>query len=256
MRAMITGDSHTAALHRGHAALLDEGRWPAGLALDIRPLGGGHLTRAPFFSDRGDHAEITTAEYRRRFDRLPLASDGPDVVYGLSAPLHSVRVWRHPAWRRFSPAGLAPGSAAPGESATPVSSGLLRRVILDDQRHVLALIAILLRGGRQTFVVEAPRPFRHHPALDETSPDLVAHIDAIYRRTIRRELDAMGVPVVSVPEDCLDRGFMRDDYAQPGDPHHGNAAYGRLMMERVAAFLEGAADAPATARRDRQEMAS
>lgn len=233
MRVLLTGDSHTAALNRGHQALLAGGLWPGAVDLTIRPLGAGHLTRDAFFVDRGDHAELVTPEYRRQFDRLPLASDGPGVVYGLSAPLHSVRIWRHPGWRHRVPAALR---SDPG-GAEPVSSGLVRRIVLDDQRHILALIEILLRTRRGVFVVEAPFPFRHHPALRDTAPDVVLHLDEVYRRTIGQELQALGVPVVSVPRDCLDGGFMRDDFAQTGDPHHGNAAYGRLMMERVAALL-------------------
>ena len=228
---MITGDSHTAALYKGQLAVQADGQWPDDIDLVIRPLGGGHLTREPFFVDRGDHAEMTAAEYRRQFERLPLAAgERSPSVYGVSAPLHSVRIWRHADWQSFTPHG----AGLPGK---PVSTAMVRRIALDDQRYVLELIGILLRTGKRVFVIEAPHPFRHHPALQGTRAELVLYLNRLYRDTIRSELAALGVPVVAVPERCIEGGFTRQDYAQPNDPHHGNPLYGRLMIEQVLDFL-------------------
>ena len=237
---LVFGDSHTAALRRGQIAIETDGHWPEGLRLDLRPLGGGHLATTPFFADRGTHAEITLPEYRRQFARLPRAEDPDALVYGVSAPLHPVRIWRQPDWQAFAPADLAP----PPAGTTPVSSGMVRRLALADQGPMLDLLALLRRLGRRVFAIEAPRPFRHHPALRRTPAATVLRVDRLYRDAIRAELDGLGVAVVGVPDRCLDpEGFTRAALGQPGDPHHGNEAYGAIMMAEVLAHL----GAPGTA---------
>jgi hypothetical protein len=239
MKVLVTGDSHTGTLRKGQKAFENDGVWPHDVKLEIRPLGGGHLTREPFFIDRGDYAEITTPEYRRQFDRLPIAETGAEeIVYGISAPLHSVRIWRHPDWQRFAPSSLQ-------QFGPPLSSGLIRRIILDDQKYVLDLIGILQKAGKRVFVIEPPHPFRHHPALRTTPSELVLHLNSLYRETVRHELRAMEVPVVEMPVRLLEAGFMREDYAQAGDPHHGNAVYGRIMIEEILTFLRKSLGEPA-----------
>ena len=230
---VLTGDSHTAALRKGQIAIETEGVWPERFRLAIHPLGGGHLTCDPFFVDRGDHAEITVAAYKRQMQRLPMDDDPPGTIYGVSAPLHSVRLWRHPAWQHFAPAAMT-GAA----SSTPVSSGMLQRLVLEDQKNVLDLLSLLKRLGKRVFVVEAPYPFHHHPAMRKTSRDIVRFVDGFYRSLVRRELMRLAVPVVAVPAGCVADGFMLDPYAQPGDHHHGNQRYGRTMMGEILAFLD------------------
>ncbi len=243
----VTGDSHTAALRRGQTAIEADGGWPQDVRLAIQPLGGGHLTREPFFIDRGDHAEITAVEYRRRFDRLPLEdADDPGTFYGFSAPLHSARIWRHPAWQNHAPAAMK----VPG---TPVSSGMITQIVLDDQRYVIDLLALMTRIGRRVFVIEAPYPFRHHPALRKTPAAIVRHLDRAYRAIVRRELARLEVAVVGVPQGCTEDGFMRPEYAQPGDHHHGNERYGRTMMTEILAFLDRERSAPPDAAVPRTE---
>ena len=173
---LVFGDSHTAALRRGQLAIEADGTWPADLRLAVRPLGGGHLATAPFFADRGDHAEVTLPEYRRQFDRLPRADDPSDMVYGVSALLHPVRVWRAPAWQDFAPADMALPDVA------PVSSGTVRRLAIADGRPMLDLVALLRRIGRRVFAVEAPYPFRHHPALRRTPAAVVMRVDVCTAR--------------------------------------------------------------------------
>ena len=240
--ALVFGDSHTAALRRGQLAIEADGTWPADLRLAVRPLGGGHLATAPFFADRGDHAEVTLPEYRRQFERLPRGDDPPDMVYGVSALLHPVRVWRGPAWQDFAPADMALPDVA------PVSSGTVRRLALDDQRPMLDLVALLRRIGRRVFAIEAPHPFRHHPALRRTPATVVMRVDRLYRATIRAELARLGVPVVDVPARCLDaEGFTLAELGQPGDPHHGNENYGTIMMGEVLSHLRPDRPRPAPA---------
>jgi hypothetical protein len=237
---LVFGDSHTAALRRGQIAIETDGHWPDGVRLAVRPLGGGHLATEPFFADRGTHAEVTLPEYRRQFTRLPREDDPETMVYGVSALLHPVRLWRQPDWQAFAPADLA----APPADTAPVSSGTIRRLAFEDQGPMLGLVALLRRLGRRVFAIEAPRPFRHHPALRRTPAEVVMRVDRIYRDAVRAELDRLGVDVVAVPGRCLDdEGFTLESLGQAGDPHHGNEAYGTIMMAEVLAHL-GAAVAP------------
>ncbi|MBV8474743.1 MAG: hypothetical protein JO234_15105 [Hyphomicrobiales bacterium] len=233
MKVIITGESHTAALFMGQKQIVKEGKIPLQDIL-IRPLGGGHLLREPFFVDQGDHAEITQPELRRNYERLPLAAQaGERIVYGLCAPLHTARVWRETDWRSFAPLGHE-------VDETPVSPGMLRRVVLDDQRYVLDLIDIFARTKTEVFVIEAPRPFRHHPALKQIRPAVALAVDRAYRAAMRAELAARSVPIVSAPAATVDdKGFTREEFGRPDDPHHGNMRFGRLMMLEVDKFVAG-----------------
>lgn len=232
MNVLITGDSHTAALFMGQKQLEKERHTPAPANITIRPLGGGHLLREPFFTDQGDHAEIVLPQLRKQFERLPLAGDAnEDLIYGICAPLHTARVWRDLDWRRFAPIGLA-------TDETPISIGMLRRIILDDQKQILAFIDVLARNGAAVFAIEAPRPFRHHPVLKYVRQDVVLAIDSFYRELMRSELRKRSVPIVTVPAACLDpRGFTLEQFGRTTDPHHGNMKFGRLMMLEIEKFV-------------------
>jgi hypothetical protein len=233
MKVLITGESHTAALYWGQKQIEKENNWAPSVDIIIRPLGGGHILPTQFFIDRGDHAEITVPQYRRQFRRLPLDDgENANTMYGLCAPLHTARVWRHHDWRLFAPVGVR-------QQEAPISSGMLRRVILDDQKYVLELIDVFVRTGKRVFAIEAPHPFRHHHALKTVRRDLILYVNRTYREIIRSELANRSVPIVSVPAQCLDGvGFMREEYGRKDDSQHGNAKFGRLMMKEISAFLE------------------
>jgi len=131
------------------------------------------------------------------------------------------------------------------EGAAPVSSGMVRRLALADQGPMLALLGLLRRLGAPVFAIEAPYPFRHHPALRRTPAAVVMRVDRLYRETIRAELDRLSVAVVGVPERCRDaEGFTLDSFGQVGDPHHGTAAYGAIMMAEVLDHLGHAVPSP------------
>ncbi len=117
---------------------------------------------------------------------------------------------------------------------------MLRRVILDDQQYILDLIDIFVRTKTEVFVIEAPRPFRHHPALKQIRPAVALAVDRAYRAVMRAEFAARSVPVVSAPAATIDdKGFTREEYGRPNDPHHGNMQFGRLMMLEIDKFVSG-----------------
>jgi hypothetical protein len=60
----------------------------------------------------------------------------------------------------------------------------------------------------------------------------------MYRDIIRDELAKRDVPVVSVPSGLFGaEDFMPEEYACPDDPYHGNARFGRVMIDEIAAFV-------------------
>lgn len=235
MKVLITGDSHTGALHLAQKDMISKDEWPDQIDLTIKPLGGGHIFPTPFFIDRGDYAEISNLKYRKQFNRFPpLKEKNSDVIYGLSAPLHTARIRRRRAWSEFVPSQFA-------AQEVPLSNQLLRRVILDDCHYLLKFIDIILRTQNKVFVIEAPRPFKHDNSLTIIRPEVFIYVDAYYRDIIKQELKHRNVPIIEVTPECYDdAGFMLERYRNPNedDMHHGNVEFGELMMKKVLKFIQ------------------
>ena len=230
MKALITGDSHVGTLRRGQL-LAGEFADSAFNKINIRPLGGGHLLPTPFFADHGDHCEIVEASYRRQFKRFPPKSYEYDWI-GFSGPLHTARVWRDQDWTRFVPWNKSVRTHS-------VSTALLRQVISDDVKYSLQFLDVIRRTTR-TFVIESPWPFMHHPAILRNGSELVRFLHEQYRCYVLNELENRGIPVVKIDTAWLgEDGYMQERFRHenPKDGHHGNAEFGRLMLGRIAAFL-------------------
>lgn len=222
-RVLITGDSHTAMLYKGLQSICDD----SNCEIKIRPMGSGEYLRSPFYEEDGDAIRITHPTYRKRLGRIP-PSDDFDFL-GLSMPFHSARVFRHPDWQRYAPWKLATGEI-------PLSQGVLEQTILADQHYILSFVANLVRRGYRVFAIEAPRPFRHHPALKLTRPEVILFIDGLFRRLVSEELLTLGTKIVKLPDEAIDeQGFMKDEFRneQARDTHHGNAVLGGMIMEKV-----------------------
>lgn len=231
MKIVITGDSHTGPLQRGIELMQREGGARLdGVRIVIRPLGGGHLLPQPFFKIDAGRIRITQPEFRTRMEHYP-PPDGADAdFHALSAPLHTARVFRHPAWRDY---------ALPGDEAgIPISTALLGRLVDDDQRHVMAFLKAMAQVGLRPLAIEGPLPFRHHPAVQAMGAEKILRIDRFYRDRLRAWLQSERIPVVAVPQDLVDeQGFMRDDMAKDAtDAHHGNERFGARMIEQTIAL--------------------
>ncbi|MGR8933324.1 MAG: hypothetical protein ACU837_02910 [Gammaproteobacteria bacterium] len=238
MKVLILGDSHAAALKRGKQLLNAEKLWPADIDLTVHVLGPGNILAKPFYRIYDDRVEVVDATYQSRLPRLPLTEVAdPNILYGICAPLHTARVWRREEWNRFAPSDVA-------RHEVPITQALLKRVIMDDQKYMLAFIDFFRRLDSKVFVIEAPYPFRHHPALKTTRSEVVSAINREYRKLIKKELADRSVPVVSVPGQCVDDdGFMNDKYRHEleEDEHHAGGLFGRLMMSEILSFLRPAA---------------
>lgn len=227
MRVLITGDSHTAILHQGQKALAERHE------ILIRPLGGGHQFPTQFFAERSGFVEITNLELSKQMTRLPPADSRFDWI-GFSGPMHTVRVWRQD-FRRHSPWPVA------NSKRDLISTALLRRVIRDDVDVQIALLDAL-RKITKVFVVEPPRPFRDHPAVQKNGEQSVLSICNAYRSYVVEQLKLRQIPIVGIdPNWCREDGFMDPTFksTRAGDNHHGNLEFGREMMNRVTQFLDG-----------------
>jgi len=237
VKIVVTGDSHTAQLQQGLLQLQAEDA-PAlrGQEWVIRPLGGGHLLPFPFFKAQADHIVITQPEYRKSIHRLPLKPHPDARWHGFCGALHTARVFRHADWARHA----LPGMEGPG---IPVTASLLGRLVDDDQRHVKELLVQMQALGMNPFVIEGPKPFRHHPAIPVVGARRVIAIDSFFRERMKRWLAGQGIPMVELPPEVVDAdGFMRDELRRSlEDAHHGNAEFGRLMVIQAAKLLVSAA---------------
>lgn len=236
LHAFVTGDSHTGALGRGFKQLTSSGWSCPGIKMDVRGMGSGREMIYPFFKDAGTKAIILDQSYKNKIPQLPLLEqeDGR-TVYCWSGLFHFAKLWRNGSWIRSRPAFMR----GPG---VPVSTALIKNIILHWFTYQLALIDVLRRNGVSILAIESPRPFRHHPSLRLIQPQVVAAVDGYCMGVMLGQLRQRSVDVVRIPSECLDSdGFMLPDWRHelPTDPHHANAAFGALMIRRICEKLQG-----------------
>ncbi|MEK8031843.1 hypothetical protein AACH06_13530 [Ideonella sp. DXS29W] len=224
MKVFLTGDSHLGALRRALLQPDSPNTWPIDFTLEA--LGRGHLLRAPFFADRGDHAEILDADFRKRVRKVPSVAGAFDAI-GISGPLNTARVWRDEAFATFRPYPLT--------GRTPISRGMLRAIVEDDVRQTLEFIRVVRRNS-PVFVIDSPWPFARHPSVMRIGIEVVQHVHRWYREYVMAELASMDVPIVDIDPSCLDKqGFMLERFRNENarDLYHANAAFGKLMLQRI-----------------------
>jgi len=236
MKIIITGDSHTAALRSGADMLAGLGDLPQDVQIDIKRLGRGGSLRTPFFIDRGNYAEMIDQTHQKRITRLPFSDEQESYgYYGICGPLHTIRLWRNnDYWQKYTPFTMQCGQA-------PVSTSLLRHIVLQDQLYIMQLVELLKRVGANVFVIEAPKPYRHHPILELVDPNVITHIDSFYRKVIRECLAALDVPVIDIPKACYDAdGFMLDAFRHDNqtDGYHANKEFGAIMIKQIIEVLK------------------
>lgn len=237
MKTMITGDSHSGALKKGLDILIAQEIWPTAQEMKITRIDGANNLLVPYFVDRGDRAELI---YQKYVKSLPVtAEEGHYDYYGLCAPLHASNLWRKQNyWPGFTPfADKADGD----QGLIPVSTALLKQAVFQEQAYTIQLLELLQRVGVKLFVVEAPRPFRHHKILSKVSPETVMYIDTFYKNLIKEWLTSKDIAIIEVPNECYDEeGFMLDQFRgrSETDMLHGNEEFGVLMIHEVLKFLQ------------------
>ncbi|PPD40155.1 MAG: hypothetical protein CTY16_18160 [Methylobacter sp.] len=236
MKILITGDSHTSALKLGADRLISQGGLPYGYQVDLKPIGTGGTFTAQFFLDKGDFVEMKNQRNPNLVKRLPVATEeGNYDYYGITGMLHTHRVWRYNNyWTKFTPFCTASDLA-------PVSTSLLRHIVLNDQQYPLQMIDVLKRAGVKVFVIETPKPYKHHPILEQVDKEVITYIDTFYKSVIKEWLASNGIPVVNIPANCYDAdSFMLEAFRNenPKDSHHANLAFGEVMIKEILAFLK------------------
>lgn len=203
-KVLITGDSQTAALRQGLSILEQARALPKDLDISIQPLGAGSHLTSPFFKKADGKITILERVYKRRIPVLPM--DGDVSMYGFSGNIHTIRVLRDIDWRDY-----APSPTAKRENA--VSLGFMQKLFEADQRYILAFLDAMKSLGMKVFVIDAPRPFQHHPMFEQCRKDVLMHLDREYRRYILNELAARDIDVIATPDECVDaEGFMLAEF--------------------------------------------
>jgi hypothetical protein len=190
---------------------------------------GAHLIKQ-FFRDTGHSARITEPTFTAQVKELPLPGpEGKDTVYCWSGLFHFAKVWRDRTWATHR-------LTCTRGNGIPVSCGMLRSTILLWFRHQLGLIDVVMRRGGMVVAVESPRPFRHHPAFQQSRPEVIAAVDRFCQEVMLAELAKRSIPLVRIPRECLDEeGFMDTRWRSErgADPHHGNEEFGALMLKCI-----------------------
>lgn len=149
--------------------------------------------------------------------------------------MHSTRVWRDIDWSRHAPSRLA-------DQESPVSSSLLNEIFWNDQKYILRFIDSFISLGLKIFVIEGPRPFKHHSVFKRSGyrEEVILYIDSEYRKFVFNELERRGVSVVRVPDFCFcENGFMLEEFKsyKKGDGHHANEVYGEIIFNEIVRFV-------------------
>ena len=236
MRTFVIGNSHTVALKQGLRRLrLDS-------ELHIFPLGSGVHERSAFSEVRGPGVVFLNEDFWTNF-RQHAELDAIDQRHrwGICMGTHNARVYRDRFWAESEPETLA----RPGKR--PVSRDLLDSIILADQRYIREFIANIRKVGAECFVVSCPPPREDFATGNAAGirPEVIKHVDDRARELFRGWLAEQGIDIVEPPEGVTTgEGFLHPDYCAPDkadgrkDPHHGNAAYGALMIQRILSYLQ------------------
>ena len=236
MTVFVAGNSHTAALAKG-AKL--QGSAPAGMR--FFGFGSGATEITAFAERAGDQVVMRDPDYAQKLRRAT-GSDtiNTDHTWAIVMGTHNSRILRGPFWTGAAPSKLA----APG--IRPVSDAVLDQIARDDQYHIQRFLQNLTTIGTRILVVSCPPLRRDSPMVRRGIPTgPLLEVDRRARASLRDWLAARDIPFVAPPEGVTDEdGFLLPDFAQTHtargtpDPHHANAKYGALMVEKLVAAID------------------
>lgn len=235
MKLIICGDSHTEALIEGFGLLATD-RPQLRNDVAMKSLGRGRYLAQPFAAEASGGAVAFTydeyAESYTSFGAGPLRKqDG--LMHGFCMAFHSAPLFRNPMWRGYAPWRIC------GDGETPVSDAVLDAMSDHVWRDIRFFFELLLKQNIPFFVIAAPPPRRSHSCIieDGISPRIVHEVDRHYRASVKRWLDARGIPAMLPPADTVDAdGFLLPDYEPrelAHDFHHANARYGAKFMREI-----------------------
>jgi len=236
MRTMICGNSHVGSLAKGHKllGLSDD-------AITLFPLGTGRKELHPFHEVTAAGVRFSEPSYQANLEKFTgRAALGPDVRWGFCMGSHSGRLFRGRFWKWAEPDDIC------RPKKRPISAEVLEACIESDQRHVRAFLAAVKDAGIPLFVIACPPARDDNPAVDRgLRPEVIRHIDQRALAAFTAFLAENNIDFVAFPPEVVDRkGFLAEKYRLitqangQRDAHHGNEAYGAVMMRRVADYLD------------------
>lgn len=225
-RILLTGNSQCVALKLALDRRQREGRSFEDISLKVLPIGAGREMLGRFFAVRNDEVVTISASY----PSLTFSKGQQSYDYvGIGAPFYSLGLTANTSWKIFSLPDV-------WGSKVPVSRALFKTAVLEYQKPALDFITALTEKGVRVFVYEAARLFAHHEILMSIGLETVANVDRQYRAIIKAELEKRGVPIVFLPEACINaEGFTRNEYRleKEGDQNHGNVELGEALVQEI-----------------------
>ncbi len=242
MRLVILGDSHVTALGEGLVELKREGRISLPGEVHVLKVFNGPDTLERFFEATEGGVGFTDPRVgdalQGAISARVLVARESDDVYALSMGLMTTLFVRLLDWRRYVPAAFAP----PTGKAMVVSEAVVRAIALSHNQHVLDFFAAVKLAGLRVVAISAPPLRLDAPVIaDGGRPEVIQTLDRLARAAVANELARLEVPVVDPPDEAYGDGpggaFLRPEFHRVAvkDHHHGNAAYGRLMVAKVLA---------------------
>lgn len=217
-RFLLLGDSHAAAI--GKAARAD------GLPFVGGPIGVGREFVDHYFDVADGDLLFRRPEmdalYRGFLDHIGvdrLARIGMPVVSTLGFGAHFFATREN--WNRFQ---LREGRFEPGFLGSP----FFDRLVCTMARDSLGLYRQARDMGLRILGVMPPQRVLStaDPAVFMAAQD-----------SLRRDLEAEGIEVVDVRPQVIDAdGWQRPEYCEENDALHGNLAFGRVILDRLAAL--------------------
>ncbi len=224
----ITGNSHSAAMRKGLSLLEgDLHQLASTVRFEIFGLGSDFALDDGFFREAGKYLLLNSGHlHEARFTRLP-----PD-------PMPFACGFCLPQWHEFSWSAswkLEAGGSPINTPYAEISAVQMRKAFETKKRHSLRALVYLKEQRHNIFAIECPYPFKHRTDSDSWDLPTVLAADNFCRQLFRSICKESGMPLVRVPEHCLDGdGFMKPEYsAGKDDKFHGNAKFGETMLREI-----------------------
>jgi len=245
-RLVVLGDSHALALAEGFAQLKARGEEAFPGEVRFLPIFDGPDNLAPFFRRDGDGiAFLGDRPAQGIIEALGAAMLSPedrDTIYAFSMGLMITLLLRQGDWKRSTPSSLAPATHGK-RHRNLVSELLVEAMALENQKHVIDFARAVRQVGLRAFIIAAPPMREDDRAIERGRPAAVLlEVNRICRRALVRSYSEAGLRVLEPPPETYQDGdvlgFMRSDLRRlvGRDSHHGNAAYGEIMMRHVLAL--------------------
>lgn len=230
---IVVGDSHIVAIKRAADQLPEAEK----TRLTFWPLGNGGAVREACHRYAPDKGEVTTTSpvwQNRVFSRETLSAVGSDAILAVSLPLNTSRILRDHSWHTHAPWRLAHGEFA-------LSDRMVARMIDDDSVHALNFVRDLSKLWPRIAVIEGPRFFPDASYLRKARLDVCQYVDTAYRERVSGLLGECGIDVIGQPPSTITEQGMTSldyDHPDPGDDHHANEAYGKLVIEDLFRYAD------------------